>query len=124
MDNNKILKLLTDILNAIHEIEEYTANEIHPNKKEFLNIPAQRVAERNLEIIGEAINNLIKLDANIAITDKRKIVNLRNKLIHDYDGIDPQLIIPVIDVKLDKLKSEIRALINQFTNSQTLQLIN
>lgn len=116
MENNKILKLFIDILNAIQEIEEYAANEIHQNKKEFLNIPAQRVAERNLEIIGEAINNLIKLDENIAITDKRKIVNLRNKLIHDYDGIEPQLIIPVIEGKLDKLKSEIQFLMNEIIN--------
>lgn len=114
MENNKFLKLLTDILSSIEEIEQYSSTQIHQNKKEFLSIPAQRVAERNLEIIGEAINNLIKLNSNIAITDKRKIVNLRNKLIHDYDGIDPQLIIPVIEEKLQNLKSEVQELILQY----------
>lgn len=114
MDNNKQLKLLTDILNAITEIEIYVVGKIHSNKKEFIDIPTQRVAERNLEIIGEAINNLIKLNSNIAISDKRKIVNLRNKLIHDYDGIDPQLIIPVIEEKLNKLKNEVQNLIIEY----------
>ncbi len=114
MQHNKILKLLTDILNAINEIEQYASKEIHPSKKEFLSIPAQRVAERNLEIIGEAINNLIKLNPTIEITDKRKIISLRNKLIHDYDGIDPQLIIPLIDHKLEILKTEIQFFIEYY----------
>ena len=89
MQNDKILKLLTDILASIAEIEIYSKNEISKNRKDFLNIPAKRVAERNLEIIGEAINNLLKIDPLISISEKRKIVNLRNKLIHDYVGLMP-----------------------------------
>ena len=117
MENNKQLKLLTDILTSIEEIELYAIKEIHINKKEFLSVPAQRLAERNLEIIGEAINNLIKINPNINITDKRKIVNLRNKLIHDYDGVDPQLIIPIIDEKIQLLKTEILNIIKKYTTN-------
>ena len=95
MENNKQLKLLTDILTSIEEIELYAIKEIHTNKKEFLSVPAQRLAERNLEIIGEAIN----------------------KLIHDYDGVDPQLIIPIIDEKLQLLKIEILNLIEKYTTN-------
>lgn len=51
--------------------------------KEFVeNLTRRRVIERELEIIGEATNNLIELNPNLSLTSARKIVNLRNRVIH------------------------------------------
>jgi uncharacterized protein with HEPN domain len=84
---NRIKKLLFDILTAIDNIDSY----IGKNKKfqNYENSPMlQDAVERNLEIIGEAMNNLLMLDSSIKITNSRRIVDARNKIIHGYDEIE------------------------------------
>ena len=68
--------------------------------------------ERNLEIIGEAINNVLKLAPDISISSARKIVDMRNRLIHAYDAVDDYVIWAVINTHLPQLKIEIDALFN------------
>ncbi len=48
----------------------------------------QDAVERNIEIIGEATNRLLKLYPDIEITNARRIVDARNKIIHGYDEIE------------------------------------
>lgn len=48
--------------------------------------------ERKLEIIGEAMNEALKLNKGLPITNARKIVDTRNKLIHGYDEVDMILV--------------------------------
>nr|WP_081624322.1 HepT-like ribonuclease domain-containing protein [Proteiniphilum acetatigenes] len=43
--------------------------------------------ERNIEIIGEAMNRILKEDGSIEITNSRKIVDVRNRIIHGYDSV-------------------------------------
>ena len=54
------------------------------------NIMAQAAVERKFEIIGEALNQLAKLDAALAarISDLPKIVAFRNQLIHGYASVN------------------------------------
>lgn len=53
------------------------------------NLMRKRAVERNLEIIGEAINRILKTDNSYTskITDATSIVELRNQVIHAYDNI-------------------------------------
>ncbi len=71
-------KYLFDILTCIENIETFIGE-----PKMFANyekqIMLQQAVERNFEIIGEAINNLLKLDHQIKITDARRMVDARNK---------------------------------------------
>lgn len=67
--------------------------------------------ERELEIIGEATNNLIKLNASIALTAARKIVNLRNRVIHAYDDVDETIIWKVIVKDIPVLLQEVQQLL-------------
>lgn len=67
--------------------------------------------ERKLEIIGEAMNQALKLDENLPITNARKIVNARNKLIHGYDEIDKVLVWEIVVNHLPILKKEALALL-------------
>lgn len=63
---NRIKKLLFDILTAINNIDNY----IGENKKfeNYDNNPMlQDAIERNLEIIGEAINKILMLDPTLEI---------------------------------------------------------
>jgi len=67
----------------------------------------QDAVERKLEIIGEAMNRLLKIDDSIPIRDSRRIVDLRNLIIHSYDNIDNAQIWAIIVNHLPKLKEDI-----------------
>ncbi len=72
----------------------------------------QQAVERNLEIIGEAMSNILKIDSEIHITDARKMVDARNKIIHSYDQVLPSLIWNIIINHLPQLKQEVQFLLN------------
>ena len=69
--------------------------------------------ERQFEIMGEAINKLSRIDADVAnkITDYQKIVFFRNILIHGYADIDNRLVWNIIEKKLPNLLSEVSNLL-------------
>ena len=71
----------------------------------------RRAVERELEIIGEATNRILKLNNNIEITEARRIVNLRNMVIHAYDSVDDIIIWGIISKDIPQLKKEIDKLI-------------
>ena len=59
--NEKILKYLFDVKIAIGEVESYFIT-TPPSLEEYKrNIILKRATERNLEIIGEAINRILIL---------------------------------------------------------------
>ena len=69
--------------------------------------------EREFEIIGEALGQLAKLDAELAagISEQRAIVAFRNILIHGYAEVDDRLVWDVVETKLPTLIREIDALL-------------
>jgi uncharacterized protein with HEPN domain len=71
----------------------------------------RRAVERELEIIGEATNRIIKIQPDIDISDSRRIVNLRNLVIHSYDNVDNIIIWGIIDKDLPRLKQQVLALL-------------
>ena len=73
----------------------------------------KRATERNLEIIGEAMNRLLKEEPNIAITDSRRIVGLRNQIIHGYDSISDENVWAIVINHLPLLQKEINLLIDK-----------
>jgi uncharacterized protein with HEPN domain len=75
------------------------------------NMMLQQAVERNLEIIGEAVNSILKLYPDIEITDARRMVDTRNKIIHSYDSIQPSQIWNIIINHLPLLKSEVQTLL-------------
>jgi uncharacterized protein with HEPN domain len=82
--------------------------------EEFLkNITKRRAIERELEIIGEATNKLLKINPNLKITSARKIVSLRNRVIHAYDTVDEMLVWKVVVKDIPILLSEIELLLQQ-----------
>ncbi len=106
----EIKKYLHDIIVSIDSIEDYFGD-----KKDFnyylSNKLLRRAVERELEIIGEAINRILKIDENIAIENARRIVNLRNWVIHSYDTIDDIIIWGIISKDIPQLKIEIHKII-------------
>lgn len=75
------------------------------------NITIRRAVERELEIIGEAMSRILKTDNTVSTTNARRIVDLRNRVIHAYDAVDDVLVWSVIIKNLPALKTEIDQLI-------------
>ena len=109
MDKN-VNKFLFDISMAINRINDYIG---HPMVfADYENNPQlQQAVERNLEIIGEATKRILEIEQNISISNARKIVNARNRIIHGYDDIDNVEIWSIIINNLPVLKQEIEILL-------------
>lgn len=69
----------------------------------------KRAIERNIEIIGEAINRITKRDKNFHIENVQKIIGTRNRIAHGYDKISDDLIWSIVINHLPKLKEEIKS---------------
>ena len=105
--DDEIKVWLYDILNSIIEIEDYFEN--NTSFKEYKSdTKTKRAAERNLEIIGEAVNRILIKDQNFEISESRKIISLRNRIIHGYDQVSDELIWSIINSNLPILKKEVR----------------
>ncbi len=63
--------------------------------------------ERQLIIIGEAVNRLRQLDENIPLTASRAIVQFRNCITHKYDRIEDENVWAILINHLPKLKAEV-----------------
>jgi uncharacterized protein with HEPN domain len=101
---------LFDIKTSIEEIESY-----FPNGKVFQqyqgDLKTKRAVERNIEIIGEAMSRILKIEPKIKISNSRKIVDARNKIIHGYDEISNDVIWGIVVNNLPALKNEVESLL-------------
>lgn len=104
---------LYDILNSILEIESFVDFEETNFQDYSSDVKTKRAVERNLEIIGEAVNKISKKDENLEITDKRKIISVRNRIIHGYDQVSDELIWSIITQYLPVLEKEVRQYLNE-----------
>ncbi len=108
---NEVKKWLFDILSSINDIENFLGDE-----KLYSNYCANKLVksgvERKIEIIGEAVNRILKSNPNISITNARRIVDARNKIIHGYDEIEDVNIWAIIINHLPILKSEAEQLLS------------
>ncbi|HAF30671.1 MAG TPA: hypothetical protein DCG75_16640 [Bacteroidales bacterium] len=106
----KINKYLFDIQTAIDSIYEYLGENRNFNDYNENKI-LRRAVERELEIIGEASNRILKIDDQFPIDNARKIIDLRNWVIHGYDKVDNVIIWGVLMNHLPKLKKQVDSLL-------------
>ena len=87
---------LYDIINAINEVDSFFMDK----PKSFIayqnDIRTKRAVERNIEIIGEALNRILSKDQTIKISNSRKIVDTRNRIIHGYDSVSDDIVWSVV----------------------------
>lgn len=105
MDKSK--KYLSDILMAIDLIEKFTVDITDFNAYQD-DLKTQSAVERQLAIIGEALNQLKKNDSEIEIESDKQIIGFRNRLVHAYDSIDNSIVWAIINRHLIRLKEEIK----------------
>lgn len=107
-DNIKVW--LEDIEKAIAEINDFL-----PDSRNFFefekDVKTKRAVERNIEIIGEAMSRILEIEPSIQISDSRKIVDTRNRIIHGYDSISDDVIWLIVIRYLPILDKEIKELL-------------
>ena len=69
--------------------------------------------ERNIEIIGEAMSRILKSEPLISISDSRKIVDTRNRIIHGYDSVSDDVIWLIAIRYLPILEKEVKAILQK-----------
>ena len=122
MSNKKFRDLtlfIVDIFVAVQKINEYVKS--FGNENEFRHSSLHWDATiRQLEIIGEALNNLLDDEGFHSLSPKyfRKIVNFRNTISHGYFGINIDEVWNVIHQHLDILISDLKII----TSKNTLDL--
>ena len=106
----EVLKYLHDINESINSIYSYLGD-----KRDFSSYQSNKLLrrgiERELEIIGEATNRILKIDSEVEISDARRIVDLRNWIIHGYDNVDDVIIWGIISKDVPRLKEQVEKLI-------------
>lgn len=114
--DRKLRKYLSDIHSSILEIESFMIDRPKEYATFCNDILFRRGVERNIEIMGEAMNQVLKIDPSIKITAARKIVDTRNFVIHAYDSLKPDILWGIVINHmplLKSLKSEVEILLNE-----------
>ena len=102
---------LLHIKDAISEIESYTSN---ASLKEFLANSMMRFAcVKQIEITGEAANSIsAETKALFSELECKQIIGMRHILVHEYFGMDFELIWQVIISDLPELKNKVESVVN------------
>jgi uncharacterized protein with HEPN domain len=111
--DNRIMSWLEDITRSINEIFDFL-----PEKRDFLvyqgDLKTKRAVERNIEIIGEAVNRITKYkESKIEINNAQRVIGTRNRIAHENDNISDEVIWTIIIKELPKLKEEIEEIKSQ-----------
>jgi len=71
--------------------------------------------ERKLEIIGEAFAKLEEADPALTenFPELRKIIGMRNRIVHGYDNVDEELVWDVVQNKLPALRQKVGSLLEE-----------
>ena len=103
---------LWDMLQAIQEIQDATIGLSYEDFEKGIVI--QRAVERNFEILGEAANRISQpLQLNHPDIDWRRIIGMRNIIIHRYDEVDQETLWLVIQCNLPELKKQLLVLLEK-----------
>jgi len=114
MSRREYKLFIEDILESIDLIEQYT------EEMDFDSFKTDRktvdAVVRNLEIIGEASKNIPE---NIRVTnsdiDWKGIIGLRNRIIHEYFGVDLSIIWNIIRFELPVFKKRLQEIHNKMS---------
>lgn len=101
---------LNDILKSIQKIKKYTKGKTYD---EFINddLLVDGVV-RNLEVIGEAVKNIpANFRKKYPSIEWKRIAGLRDILIHEYFGIDYELLWDIVENKIPYLVKQIEAVL-------------
>ncbi|HMD86262.1 MAG TPA: HepT-like ribonuclease domain-containing protein [Terriglobia bacterium] len=109
----EVRKYLFDIAQACDLLTQFTSG------KTFTNYTADALlrsaVERQFEIIGEALNQALHLypDLSHRVSDSRRIVAFRNRLIYGYAFVSDEVVWGVLETNLPTLRREVQSLLDE-----------
>ena len=108
--DNDIRTFLADIERSISEIHSFLPENrfFHEFQKD---LKTRKAVERNIEIIGEAMSRIMKIDPQFPIDFSRKIVDTRNRIIHGYDSVSEDILWLIIIKYLPTLEKQVKELL-------------
>lgn len=109
--DRKLQKYLSDILSSILEIESFMSDRPKEYATFCNDTLFRRGVERNIEIMGEAMNQALKINPNLPVTSARKVVDTRNFVIHAYDSLKPDILWAIVINHMPLLKKEIEGIL-------------
>jgi uncharacterized protein with HEPN domain len=109
---------LEHMLQACDRIIEYTSG---MTKDDFLaNRLVQDAVLRNIEILGEATNNLLGAAPEIHTAHPQipwiDIYGMRNRIAHGYFFINFEIVWTAVEVRIPELRPQIAMILNSMTN--------
>ena len=107
MSKREPILLLEDIIESIQKIKIYTSGlSLDDFLKDDKTIDA---VIRNFEIIGEASNRIPdEIRDEFQLVNWHRIRGFRNRIVHDYMGIDYEIVWEIIEKDLKELKNKIQ----------------
>jgi uncharacterized protein with HEPN domain len=109
----RIKNYLEHIQEALQRIERYTANLTEANF--LMDELVQDAVIRNIEILGEAANNIKKTDAAFTETHSDipwlTMYAMRNRVSHAYFEVDWEIVWKTIQTDLPKMKQQVSLLV-------------
>ncbi len=108
---------LQDVLDAISNVAEFVGSK---TRDEFSNDKKTLHAVlRNLEVIGEAIKSIpAEVRRRHADVPWKRIGGLRDVLIHQYFGIDVDIVWNIVENKLPELRQQVETILSQADDSR------
>ncbi len=110
--NVRIKSSLFDIYQSIDEIFIFLGNRRDFSEYQS-DLKTKKAVERNLEIIGEAVNRILKEDPDFLLDQAKNIVGTRNRIIHSYDNISDEVLWTIVVRDLPKLKVQVEQLLSE-----------
>ena len=109
--DRKLQKYINDIVIAIEDIELFLSQRPRMYQVFLDDLMFRKAIEREIGIIGEALNQALKISPELPITDAKKIVGTRNYVIHAYDSLKPDMLWDIVINDLPILKKEVITLL-------------
>ena len=109
----EVAKRLLDAVVAARRIQAFTSGQTYAD---FSASELVRSAvERQFGILGEALGRAMAIDPNLELEKPqlRRIVGLRNRLIHGYDVVDDEIIWDIVQSKLIPLAADLEAILTR-----------
>ena len=108
---------LYDVKRAIEEVESFFDD--YPMRydvfeKDYLRRSA---VERKAEIMGEAINRILKIRHDFPLPNARAIIDTRNRIIHGYDSVKPDFLWSLVIRHIPQLKKDVDKIIADYAIS-------
>lgn len=120
MDEN-ILKYLEDVRMACEDVDLFFTN--YPNRFDvFSNDRLMiRAVERSVEIMGEAINRILKRDPDFRLPNARAIVQTRNRVIHSYEKVETEFLWGLVKRHIPELKKDVERILVEYESQSNCE---